>query len=1614
MRGAFHAIRGRFRLATVHPQRRFKLKLEQLEVHLAPATDVLSFHNDIGSTGLNATETVLTPANVVVNTFGKLATVPVDGQVYAQPLVKTGVTIVNGPNTLPGMAGTHDVVFVATQHDSLYAIDASADGGAILWKRNFLDVDVFENNTLGATDINPVPNGVTGSFDISPEVGITGTPVIDGVTGVLYVVVKTHEVIGGNDHYVQRLHAIDVGDGTDRVMPYLIGDTTNGNTNNTQIYVYGTGDGSITDTYNGTGSKVVQFNALREHQRAALSLVNDSVYVAWASHGDNGPYHGMVARWDVSNLETTGMVLSGVLNTSPNDGLSGIWQAGGKLAFEPDGSAFYFETGNGSGGAPTLNATGFPADGNYNNALVKVVDDAATSPTSQNKNGWGMKVSDYFIPFNTNALDGADSDFGSGGPIILPDSAGIPGHPHLLIAGGKEGKLYLVDRDNMGRFDANNDNVINSVPDGSGHNSPPGVINGLLSTPAWFNGKLYAQGGYNGSAVAFRINSNGTLSATSQTTIDSFGYLPGSPVVSSDGTSNGIVWIMDRQLNRIRAYDAATLSTELWNSGQRVGGGDNVGAVMKFAVPTVANGMVYVGTNDSLVMYGLVLPPDSVPNAPSLSATPVSGTAVRLNWTDSTVSPNTATSYLIEKSTDGTNFSTAGTAPAGATTIAIGGLQPLTHYYFRTHGANSLGDSSLSNVAEATTTDQVAQIDYSSGFEDISGLTLNGSAHLNGTKLELTDEVTGAQAGSAFYTEPVDITSWTSQFTFQIGAGADIADGMTFTIQRVGPTALGNIGGSLGYEGIDTSIALKFDIFDNEGEGSNSTGLYLNGSFPFDIGSIDLTPFGINLRSGHVFRVDLEYDGTSLFVDITDTQTSAIFTHAFPVDIPAIVGDNSAFVGFTGGTGGIRATQDVLTWTYTPTATTSPNAPSGLGATPASATSVQLSWTNNATNQIGYHLDRATDIGFTQEVVQRTLSAIPVSYIDTATGLVPGGTYFYRLRAFNSIGDSGNSNVAQVTIPLAPPKPTNQQVNAVSVTAIALSWQDNAGHDADGYKILRATNHGVFTQVATLPTTSRTPPSTYEWTDTNLTPGDFYEYHIVAYNVSGNNDFAGTNATTITAAPNNVAAVGSSNEIVLSWNAPNGAQSFNIYRGTSAGGEDLTPLVSEFVGKTYIDSAVTLGVTYFYKITAINANIDRDPVLPSESVVSSEVSATVIATPAAPTGLTASAEFNRATPQIALTWEAPHGADSFKLYRSTSSNSGWSLLASDLSDLEYLDTAVLFGRTYYYQVTAVNEQGEGAASVQVDAQPTFHAHVNFTNTSGEAVPGYLADTGTIYGDQGNGLAYGWSREDTANAYDRDAATSPNELQDSFHDMFVPGSGRASWKIALPNGTYSVRVVLGDPSDTTSKYRLRVGSVAVVGQATVLAPWIEKTVTVSVTNGRLTLSSPAGAQRTKINAIDITRLAPTLTTFTLRGKEGARVVINGTRLNGATSVLFNGLPATFKQISNGQIVAFVPIGATTGPIYVSTPGGSVVTTKAFLVAPRIASFTPSAAPGDVVTITGVNFNGTTKILINGLSAEFVVDSDSQVSVTVPTKGKTGRIKIFSPGGMVTSVANLIVA
>jgi hypothetical protein len=1165
----------------------YRPRFESLEDRLVPSANVLSFHNDLGSTGLNPNETALSPANVAVGSFGKIATGAVDGQIYAQPLVYNAVNISAGAHP-----GVRDVVFVATEHDSLYAIDADDPGltGTVLWRRSFLDATNPNNNTLGATAISTVAGiADVNSGDINPEIGITGTPVIDAASNTLYLVAKTKETIGAVTHYVQRLHAINVADGTDRVAAFLIGDTTGAYVNNTPIYVYGTGDGSTTDPYNGTGEPVVQFNAQREHQRGALALVNHTVYIDWASHSDNGPYHGWVAAWDVSNLAGQGLKLSGVLNTSPNDGESGIWQSSGGLAFEANGSAFYFMTGNGTGGAPILDANGFPINANYNEAVVKVVADPTTSATHQNANGWGFKVADYFIPGNVAQLDMTDNDFGSGAPILLPDAAGIAGHPHLMVVGGKDGRLFVLDRDNLGKIDPNTDHVV----------SDSATIKGLLSTPAWFNGHLYVVSGYGGAAYEFSVNADGTLSATSQSALTNFGTLTGSPSISANGISSGIVWIPDRNANILRAYDASSLATELWDSSQKAGGADSVGALSKFAVPTVADGEVFVGTLNGLVIYGLTPPANAVPDVPSsVQATALSASSVQLTWQDTTAAPNTATGYAIEESSDGVNFTTITTAPATSRLIDIGGLQSATTYYFRLHSFNGLGNSAESAVALVTTTTQAASLDFSSGFANSAGaLIYNGSAQINGSRAELTN-LGNFEAGSFFSSGAVDVSRFSTQLTFQLTNAQ--ADGFAFVLQTNGPTALGGNGGALGYAGIGNSLAIDFVLAGGLGGTNDSTGLVVVGNGP-PIATTDLTGSGIDLHSGDVFQVNMSYDGTTLAVTIRDTVSGATASQSYTVNIPGVLGNTNAYVGFTGGTGGGTAVQDIVSWLFSPNALQAPATPSALGATPASSTTITLTWTNNAFNQGGYHLDRATDPNFTQNLITENLPATPAAFTDSAPGLAPGGTYYYRLRAFNSAGDSGNSNIVAVSIPVAPPKPTNAQVTFVSATEIDVSWTDNAGQAAQGYKVLRAVDHGSFVVYAVLPYNNAPPPSTYTWIDTGVSAGNFYEYHILAYNVSGNNDFTGTNATTPPPAPSGVTSATSDSSVTLAWTAPNGAVSYNIYRSTSAGGEGSTPLATGITTTNFSDTTVSNGTTYYYIVTAIDAG--------GEGARSSEVSA---------------------------------------------------------------------------------------------------------------------------------------------------------------------------------------------------------------------------------------------------------------------------------------------------------------------------------------------------------------------------------------------------------------------
>jgi hypothetical protein len=505
--------------------------------------NVWTYHNDNARTGANTNETALTSANVNTNTFGKLFAYAMDGYVYAQPLYMTNVSIAG--------KGVHNVIFAATEHDSVYALDADTNVGTNatpLWQRNFL------NPGAGVTTLNTNDVGTT---DILPEVGITGTPVIDVAAGTLYCVAKTKEISGGITNFVQRLHALDITTGNERPnSPVVI-----------QASVTGTGDGT-------DGFGHVPFNPLTENQRAGLLLLNGAVYIAWASHGDNPPYHGWVIGYNAQTLQQ-----AGVFNATPNGSDGGIWQAGGALSADLHSNIFCI-TGNG-----TFNA----ASGNYGDSFLRL---AATATN--------LTLGDYFTPFNEATLSVNDTDLGSGGALLLPDSVGSVTNQHLLVGAGKEGKVYLIDRDNFGHFNAANDNQIVQF-----------ITNAVvecLDNPAYFNNRVYYMG-YKDYLKAFLVT-NGRLSALPITKSPQIsGIFGASPVISANGTNNAIAWILLTDAYKtqgpavLHAFDAYDLTHELYTSAQ-AGTRDAPGGAVKFTLPTVVNGKVYVGTGNALAVFG--------------------------------------------------------------------------------------------------------------------------------------------------------------------------------------------------------------------------------------------------------------------------------------------------------------------------------------------------------------------------------------------------------------------------------------------------------------------------------------------------------------------------------------------------------------------------------------------------------------------------------------------------------------------------------------------------------------------------------------------------------------------------------------------------------------------------------------------------------------------------------------------------------------------------------------------------------------------------------------------------------------------------------------------------
>jgi PQQ enzyme repeat len=496
---------------------------------------VLTYHNDIARTGQNLNETILSPGNVNSTNFGEIGFLMADGLVDAEPLYVSSLTV----------SGTvHNVVFVVTEHGSVYAFDAD-NLGAPLW----------QTSVLGA---NETTSDNRGCGQVTPEIGITSTPVIDphaGAHGVIYLVAMSKD---GNGNYFQRLHALDITTGAE-----ISGSPT-----------------TIQATFtNHTGQTT--FDPKQYKERAALLLLNGVIYTTWASHCDDGPYTGWIMGYSQTTLKQTS-----VLDITPNGNEGAIWMAGDGPAADSSGN-FYFLVANGT--FDNTLANGLPVNGDYGNAFIKI-------STSGNSLG----VADYFTMFNTTSESDADQDLGSGGEILLPDLTDSGGNTrHLGVGAGKDSHIYVVDRDMMGGFNTNNDSAIYQEITSNG------IVGGSFATPAYFNNTVY-YGGVGDSLRAFAIVNAKLVTPAGSHSASGFAYPGTTPSVSANGTSAGIVWTVENGSGGVlHAYDATNLGNELYNSSQAPNGRDSF-SDNKFITPMIANGKVFVGTPTGVAVFGML------------------------------------------------------------------------------------------------------------------------------------------------------------------------------------------------------------------------------------------------------------------------------------------------------------------------------------------------------------------------------------------------------------------------------------------------------------------------------------------------------------------------------------------------------------------------------------------------------------------------------------------------------------------------------------------------------------------------------------------------------------------------------------------------------------------------------------------------------------------------------------------------------------------------------------------------------------------------------------------------------------------------------------------------
>ncbi len=510
-----------------------------LTVGTPPIPDVTTYHYDNARDGLNAQETVLTPANVNSATFGKVGFFAADGKVDAQPLYLAGLNV-NGAPT--------NVLYIASEHGSLYAYNA--DTGTQIW-------------TVSLLGAGEGPSNDHGCGQITPEIGITSTPVIDRAKGAIFAVAMSVDGVGS---YHQRLHALSLTTGAE-----LAGSPA-----------------EITGTYPGTGAHSsngsVIFDPGQYAERAGLLLLNGTIYLTWTSHCDFKPYTGWVMAYSETTLQQTS-----ILNLTPNGSDGSVWMSGNGPAADAQGN-IYFLDANGTFDS-AFDGNGFPAQQDYGNAIMKL-----------STTGGKLAVADFFEPYNTVFESNADIDLGSGGAMLLPDMTDVNGKVrHLLVGAGKDHSIYIADRDNLGKFNASdNSNVYQELPGA--------LANGAWSSPAYFSNTVYyADQGK--PLKAFPMSQARMAATPSSQSAVAFPYPGSTPSVSANGLQNAIVWAVASNLYSpgvLHAYDPTDLSKEFYNSNQAAAGRDSFGNGNKFITPVIVNGKVFVGTQTGVAEFGLL------------------------------------------------------------------------------------------------------------------------------------------------------------------------------------------------------------------------------------------------------------------------------------------------------------------------------------------------------------------------------------------------------------------------------------------------------------------------------------------------------------------------------------------------------------------------------------------------------------------------------------------------------------------------------------------------------------------------------------------------------------------------------------------------------------------------------------------------------------------------------------------------------------------------------------------------------------------------------------------------------------------------------------------------